>query len=91
VLRNIHQRTNCVRSIVYYLFIYLTAGVEPSPQLLWPLIGLLYQPWKVYGNDCEAIGGINNCQGKLKYWEKSFPGAVFSTTDRSWLDTGSVH
>jgi hypothetical protein len=30
--------------VIYYLFNYL-AGVEPSPVLLRPLIGLLYQPW----------------------------------------------
>jgi hypothetical protein len=38
-----------------YLFIYLGAGVEPSPLLQKPLIGLLYQYWMVDGVDCRAI------------------------------------
>jgi hypothetical protein len=35
------------------------AGVEPSPLLLWPLVGLLYQPWMVYGDGFEATDGMN--------------------------------
>jgi hypothetical protein len=55
-------------SSYFYLFIY-EAEVEPSPQLLQSFIGLLYQPWMIDGDDCGAIGGINECQGKLKYLE----------------------
>jgi hypothetical protein len=39
-----------------YLFIILFIygiGVEPSPLLLQPFIGLLYQPWMTDGGDCE--------------------------------------
>jgi hypothetical protein len=39
------------------LFIHGT-GVEPSPLLLRPLIGLLYQPWMMDGEDCGAMGGM---------------------------------
>jgi hypothetical protein len=33
--------------------------VEPSPLLLWPYIGILYQPWMVDGDDCRVIGRMN--------------------------------
>jgi hypothetical protein len=35
------------------------AGVEPSPLLLKPFIGLLYQHWMVDGDNCAAVGGMN--------------------------------
>lgn len=35
-------------------FIYL-AGVKPSPLLLGPLVGLLYESWMRYGNECVGI------------------------------------
>jgi hypothetical protein len=32
--------------------------VEQSPLLLWPFIGLLYQPWMLHGDDCmEWVAG----------------------------------
>jgi hypothetical protein len=34
------------------------AGLEPSPLLLRPFIGLLYQLWFIDGDDCGAISGI---------------------------------
>jgi hypothetical protein len=34
-------------------------GVEPSLLLLRPLIGLLYHPWMVDGDDCGAVGKGN--------------------------------
>jgi hypothetical protein len=40
-------------------FIIYGAGVEPSPLLLRPFIGPLYQPWMTDGDDCGAIGEIN--------------------------------
>jgi hypothetical protein len=58
--------------IIFFIFMY-GAGVEPSPLLLQPFIGLLYQPWLIDGDDCRAISGINEWQGKLKYSEKSAP------------------
>jgi hypothetical protein len=33
--------------------------VEPSPLLLRPFIGLLYQSWMIDGDDCLAIGWMN--------------------------------
>jgi hypothetical protein len=59
------------RSFIFY-FIY-GAGVEPSPLLLRPVIGLLYQPWMIYGDDCGVTSGINGGQGKPKYSEKNLP------------------
>jgi hypothetical protein len=41
-----------------FLFIY-GAGVEPSPLLLRPFSVLLYQPWMIDGDDCGAVGEMN--------------------------------
>jgi hypothetical protein len=43
------------------------AGVEPSPLVLRPFIGLLYQPWMIDGVDCGAVSGMNNWEGKPEY------------------------
>jgi hypothetical protein len=42
------------------------AGVESSPLTC---IGLLYQPWIIDNDDddCGAIGGMNDCQGKPNF------------------------
>jgi hypothetical protein len=67
------------------LFIY-EAGVEPSPLLLRPFIALLYQPWMIDGDDCGAVSGMNEWQGKPKYSEKTcFYSALF-TTESIWPD-----
>jgi hypothetical protein len=39
-------------------FLIYGTEVEPSPLLLPPFIGLLYQPWMTDGEDCGAIGGV---------------------------------
>jgi hypothetical protein len=31
------------------------------------------------GDDCRAIGRMNEWQGKLKYWKETCPGAAMST------------
>jgi hypothetical protein len=41
------------------------------------------------GDDCRAISGMNECQGKPKYSEKPCPSAALSTTDPTGLDPGS--
>jgi hypothetical protein len=41
-----------------FLFIY-GLGVEPSPLLLLPFIGLFYQLWKKYADDCGAVSGMS--------------------------------
>jgi hypothetical protein len=33
------------------------------------------------GDDCGAISGINEWEGKLKYLEKTRPSVILSTTD----------
>jgi hypothetical protein len=51
--------------------IFLLAGVERSPLILRPHIGLLYQPWMAGdddydyddGDDCGPVGGINDRRG----------------------------
>jgi hypothetical protein len=56
--------------------------VEPSPLIPRPFIGLLYQPWMIDGDNCGAIGGMNEKQGKPKYPGKTCPSAAaLSTTD----------
>jgi hypothetical protein len=65
-----------------FLFIY-GAGVEPSPLLLRPFISLLYQLWMIDGDDCRAVSGMDEWQGKLKYWEETCPSVALSTKDPS--------
>jgi hypothetical protein len=66
------------------------AGVDPSPLLLRPFIGLLYQPWMIDRDDCGAISGMNEWQGKLKYWEETCPSAALSTTDPTCRGPGAT-
>jgi hypothetical protein len=40
--------------------------VQPSPLLLWPFIGLFYQPWMIDGDDCGEISGMKESQGKIE-------------------------
>jgi hypothetical protein len=49
------------------------ATVEPSPILLRPFIGLLYQPWVICDDDCGAVDGMNDWQGK---WNRRKPAPV---------------
>jgi hypothetical protein len=70
-------------SIAFILFISRT-GAEPRPLTLRPFIGLLCQPWIIDADDCGAISGENEQQGKPKYSEntwKTCPSAALSTTD----------
>jgi hypothetical protein len=39
-------------------------------------------------DDCGAISGMNDWQGKLKYWEETCPSAAVSTTDPTRLSSG---
>jgi hypothetical protein len=55
---------------LYVHFIYRVA-VAPSPLLMRTFIGPLYQPWMIDGDDCGAVGGMNDWQGKPEYWEKT--------------------
>jgi hypothetical protein len=67
-------------SVLFVYFIYW-AVVEPSPHPLQPFIGILYQPWMIEDDDCGAISGMEEWQGKLKYSVKTCPSAALSTTD----------
>jgi hypothetical protein len=49
------------------------ARVEPRP--------LLYQPWVTDGDDCGAITGMNEWQGKPEYSEGTCPSGAASITD----------
>jgi hypothetical protein len=57
------------------------AEVELSPLLVKPLISLFYQPRIIDGDDCGAVCGMNEWQGKLKYLQKTSPSATLSNTD----------
>jgi hypothetical protein len=57
--------------------------------LLWPFIGLLHQPWMIDGDDCGAISGMNEWQGKRKCSEETGPSITVSITDRTLRDQGS--
>jgi hypothetical protein len=70
-------------TFAFFILFISCAAVEPSPLLLMPLSGLLYQPWMTNGNDCGAISGMNEWQGKPKYTEKTCPSAPLSATDRT--------
>jgi hypothetical protein len=45
------------------IFFCLWAGVEPSPRILRQLIGLLYQPWIIDGDDRRAISRMTEWKG----------------------------
>jgi hypothetical protein len=47
------------KDILLFFLVIFGAIVEPDPLLLRPFIGLLYQPWMIDGDDCGAIGGMN--------------------------------
>jgi hypothetical protein len=64
----------------YFLFIY-GVGVKPYPLLLRPFIGLLYQPWMIDGDNCDAISGMNEWHGKPKHSEETCFSAALSITD----------
>jgi hypothetical protein len=46
-----------------FLFVCGT-GLEQSPLLLRPFIGLLYKHWMTDGDDCGAVSGMNDWQGQ---------------------------
>jgi hypothetical protein len=82
-----HHSDHCCSSQNHFISFLFTcgAGVKPSPLLLWPFIGLLYQPWMIEGDDCGAISGINGWQGKPQYSKEACSNAALSTTDpRTW-------
>jgi hypothetical protein len=41
------------------------------------------------GDNCEAVSGMNEWQGKPKYLDKTCPIASLSTTDSTLIDPGS--
>jgi hypothetical protein len=73
---------------IWFLFIY-GPGVEPSPLLLLPFIGLLIHPWMIDADDLRAISGMSDWQVKPKYSEKFFASAALTTTDPTRFDLGS--
>jgi hypothetical protein len=66
---------------VEIFFFICGAGVEPSPFLLRPFIGLMYQPWMLGGDECGGNSGLNEWQWKQKFSEETFLSVVLSATD----------
>jgi hypothetical protein len=67
-----HHRENLksykYKSFSFFILVWGWSG--PSPLLLRPFIGLLYQPWMIDdGDDCGTIRGKNERLGKRKYSE----------------------
>jgi hypothetical protein len=60
--------------------------MEPSPLLLRPLMGLVYQSQITDDDDdeCGATGEMNEWQGKPKYSEKAYPSVPLSTINPTW-------
>jgi hypothetical protein len=65
---------------LFDIFMY-GVGLEPSPILLRPFIGLLYHLWAIGGDYCGAVGGMNEWHGKPKFLEETCCSAALSTTD----------
>jgi hypothetical protein len=82
-----HRHEN-FKSYILLSFFYVT-GLEPSPLLLRPFIGLLYQPWMIDNDDCGTTSGVYEWQRKRKFVEESCPSAAVSTTGITWLDPRS--
>jgi hypothetical protein len=47
------------QSRIFIFILIFGAGVKPSPLLLRPFIGLLYQSWMANVDECGAISGMN--------------------------------
>jgi hypothetical protein len=77
-----------VLGIIFFSFIYRT-GMNSSPLLVLPVPCLLNKPWTIDGDDCGAISGMNEWQGKPKYSEKPCRSVALSITDSTWLGPGS--
>jgi hypothetical protein len=48
-------------------------GVEASPLVLLPSVGLFYQLWMMDGDDYGAAGGMNKWQGKKEVLGGTLP------------------
>jgi hypothetical protein len=53
--------------------------VVHSLLLLRPFIGLLYRPCMIDGDDCKAISGMNELQGKPRYSEETCRSVALTT------------
>jgi hypothetical protein len=62
-------------------FLIYGAGMEPNPLLLRPFSGIFCRPWITDDDDCGAVSGMNEWQGKQKYSEKTCLSVALSTTD----------
>jgi hypothetical protein len=57
------------------------ARLEQTRLLLRPFIRLLYRRSMIDCDDCEAVSGMNDLQGKPKHSDETCPSAAPITTD----------
>jgi hypothetical protein len=66
--------------VLVFLYTYWPR-VEPSALLLLLFVGLLCQLSMIDGDDCGAVGGMNDWQGKRKFSERACPSGALSGAD----------
>jgi hypothetical protein len=74
--------------LLFIIFNYLLGQSGTKSTITDAFIGLLYQPRIIDSDDCGAISGLNEWQGKPKYSDETCSSAALSTTDPTWYDPG---
>jgi hypothetical protein len=77
-------QSRCYHFRSYYFLItfnYLWGWSGTKSSIKAAIYCLLYQLWMTYGDDCGAITGENEWQGKPNYSEETCPSAPMSTID----------
>jgi hypothetical protein len=69
--------------LVFYIFLLGWSETTSSitEATYWPIVPALDDD-----DECGAISGMNDWQGKLKYSEKTCPSAALSTTNPTGID-----
>jgi hypothetical protein len=80
VLTRATRRNNPEDTILQSFLFICGAGAQPSPLLLRPFIGLLYQPSMIDKDDYGAISRMNAWQVKPMYSKKICLSAALSAT-----------
>jgi hypothetical protein len=75
---NIQEFHNSAHKLMISKFFSFLAEVEPSPLVMRPFIGFLYQPWIIDDyDDSAAIGGMNGRE--IKALRENLPSATLAT------------
>jgi hypothetical protein len=81
ITQTIHDSNISSAAFIIGSLFMCMAEVEPSPMLLRSFIGLLYQPWTLDGDDCGAIGGMNECKRETEVLGGTCPTVTLCTTN----------